>query len=68
MKDTDFIRRTRRYARKAGLMFRHDVRRGKGSHQRVEVGTKLTTVPQGELKPMLVAKMLKDLGIDRKDW
>ena len=37
---------------------------GKGSHGRLHVGGRFTTVPRKELGKGLLAAMLKDLGID----
>ena len=68
MKGEAFIRRTRRYARKNGLEFLQDVRRGKGSHQTIYLGSRFTVVPHGEIGSGLLAAMLKELGINRKDW
>jgi mRNA interferase HicA len=61
-----FIRRARRYARIHGLEFEYDARHGKGSHGRVYLGNRLTTVKGGgsTIGRGLLQKMLKDLGID----
>ena len=44
------------------------MRRGKGSHQTIYLGSKFTVVPHGEIGSGLLAAMLKELGINRKDW
>ena len=68
MTSREFIRRARRYARKAGIVFSFDPAHGKGSHGRLYVGSRFTTVKQGELSRGLVAAMLRQLEIDREDF
>ena len=65
-----FIRQVRRYARRHSLEFRYDPRRGKGSHGRIYLGNRLTTVKSGNktIVAGLLHKMLKDLQIDTKDF
>ena len=62
------MRRARAYAGKTGQEFHFDPRHGKGSHGTVFLGDRMTTVKRGELGPGLLASMLRDLGIDRRDW
>ncbi|AYO85016.1 hypothetical protein [Methylobacterium brachiatum] len=64
MKREDLIRDLRRFARKNGLAFDLLKEKGKGSHYTVRVGDKLTTVQSGELKPLWVKRILKQLEID----
>ena len=64
----EFIRRAKRYARKTGRDFRLDARRGKGSHARLHIGARFTTLRQGELPKGVLAAMLRQLGIDRKEF
>ena len=64
----EFVRRARRYVRRHKLEFRFDTASGKGSHGRLHIGGRLTTVPYGEIGPGLFASMLKDLEIDRKGF
>ena len=64
----EFLRRAKRYARKRRLDYRFDRRRGKGSHGRLHIGGRLTTVPRKEIGTGLLASMLKDLGIDQEDF
>jgi len=64
----EFIRRARRYARNTGQDFRFDPAHGKGSHGRLHVGSRFTTVKPGELSKGLLAAMLRQLNIDRKDF
>ncbi len=68
MTSREFIRRARRYARTSGQAFRFDPAHGKGSHGRLYVGPRFTTVKQGELSRGLVAAMLRQLNINRKDF
>ena len=65
----EFIRRARSYARKAGLEFRFDPSHGKGSHGRVYVGKRFcTTVQRGELSRGMLAAMLRQLDIERREF
>ena len=64
----EFLRRVRRYAKKRRLEYRFDRRHGKGSHGRVHVGRRFTTVSRRELGKGLLAAMMKDLGIDQEDF
>ena len=68
MNRREFIRRARSYARKAGLKFRFDPSYGKGSHGRVYVGKRFTTVQQGELSRGMLAAMLRQLDIERREF
>jgi len=68
MNSKAFIRRVRRYAKHHKLVFHYDARKGKGSHGRVFLGDRLTTVKHGSISPGLVHKMLKDLGIKSKEF
>ena len=64
----EFIRRSKRYARKMGLKYLYDPRHGKGSHGRIHLGRRITTVPRKEIGKGLLAAMLKDLNIDKEDF
>lgn len=68
MNGKEFVRRARRYARKTGQTFVLDVTHGKGSHGRVYIGDYYTTVKYGEIPPDLLADMLKQLGINRREF
>ena len=68
MNSREFVRRARQYARKTGQECRLDPRRGKGSHGTLYLGTRFTVVKHGELSRGMLAAMLKDLGIARKDF
>jgi hypothetical protein len=57
----------RRYARKNGLAFDLDTKRGSGSHCRLRAGNPVTTV-QKELNPGRIERLLKQLDIRRDDF
>ena len=65
---SEFIRRARRYAKRARLGFRYEPRHGKGSHGTLCVGDHRTIVKRGELKPGLFHAMLKQLDIRKEDF
>ncbi len=64
----EFVRRAKRYARKAGLDFRFVAREGKGSHGRLYLGGRTTMVKRTELSKALLHAMLKELGIEMEDF
>ena len=70
MKSGQFIRRARQFAKRHDLDFQYDPRRGKGSHGRILIGDRLTTIKSGNktLGVGLYYKMLKDLHIDPKEF
>ena len=68
MTSREFIRRARDYARKTGQSFRFDPTHGKGSHGRVYVGARFTTVQRGELTRGILAAMLRQLSINRREF
>ena len=68
MNSREFVRRARIYARKAAQEFRFDPARGKGSHGRLYIGSRFTTVKQGELSKGMLAAMLRQLNIDRREF
>ena len=47
MTSREFIKRAKDYARKTGHAFRFDPTHGKGSHGRLYVGSRFTTVRRG---------------------
>jgi mRNA interferase HicA len=63
------MRRLRRLAKARGLAFRYDPRRGKGSHGRLILGDRLTTIkdPRAEIGKGLLRAMLRDLGLEPDD-
>lgn len=58
-----FIAEIRGQARKHGLSFRVDYRKGKGGHAMVYFGDKLTTLPSREIDPKTARKIKKQLGL-----
>ncbi len=68
MRGTEFVRRVRRYARNAGLEFRFERSAGKGSHGRLRLGGKTTSVKGSEIGKGLLAAMLKELEIRKEEF
>ncbi|RYE43624.1 MAG: hypothetical protein EOP24_27755 [Hyphomicrobiales bacterium] len=66
MNRDQLIRALKAYCRKRELHFLEDRKKGKGSHYRVEVGDKWTTV-QSDLNPGKIRTILKQLGVDPAD-
>jgi hypothetical protein len=56
-----FIAELRDEAKKRGLAFRVDFRRGKGGHA---IGDKVTTLPSREIDPKTARKIRKAFGFD----
>jgi hypothetical protein len=63
-----FLRHLRRYAAKQGLPFDVMHGRGKGTHYRVRLGDRVSTVQSGELSPFHVERICKQLGIDMRSF
>ena len=68
MDGTEFIRRAKRYARKKGLKYFYNPRHGTGSHGRLHLGKRITTVPRKEIGKGLFSAMLKELQIDKEEF
>ena len=68
MDSKEFARRAKRYAHKTGQAFLLQPSRGKGSHARLWIGERFTTLPRGEIKPGLYAALLKQLDIDKSEF
>ena len=68
MTSREFIGRAREYARRTGQSFHFDPAQGKGSHSRVYIGPRFTTVRRGELGKGVLAAMLRQLNIDRRGF
>ena len=68
MTSREFIKRARNYARRTGQPFRFNPTHGKGSHGRVYVGPRFTTVQRGELQKGVLAAMLRQLNISRREF
>ena len=68
MNDREFLRRARRYARRHRLTFRFDPTRGKGSHGMARLEGRTTAIPHGEIAPGTLSSILRDLGINRREF
>ncbi len=66
MNRDQLIRALRKYARKQGLAWDLDRKKGKGSHYWVQVGEYATTM-QDDLNPGRVERILKQLKVDPGD-
>jgi len=64
----EFLRRARRYARRNRQEFRFDKAAGKGSHGKLYVGAGRTVVKHGEISKGMLRSMLRQLGIDDKNF
>lgn len=58
------LRELRAYARARKLNFDVDTRLGKGSHYRVTLGERRTIIQSGELGPLHVRMIKRQLGVD----
>lgn len=67
MKREALIRAIRRYARKRGLTFEIDAGGGKGSHYRIRLGARVTTVQSGELSPLHVERICRQIDVKPGD-
>ena len=68
MNGQEFTRRARKWAKTAGMETRFEAAHGKGSHGRFFVGERFTTVKRGEISTGLLAAMLKQLNIPKKEF
>jgi hypothetical protein len=59
-----FIAELRDEAKKRGLPFRVDMRRGKGGHAMVWLGDRVSTLPSREIDPKTARKIRRTLGLD----
>lgn len=57
------IRELRKIARERGLVFEVFENRGKGSHYRVKLGDRITTIQSGDLSKLHVRSIMKQLGM-----
>lgn len=58
------LRELRAYARERNLTFEIDTRLGKGSHYRVRLGDRRTIIQSGELGPLHVRTIKRQLGVE----
>jgi hypothetical protein len=65
MKREALIRELRRLASKQGLRFEIFTDRGKGSHYRVRLGDRMTTIQSGELSTLHVRTIRRQLGVEQ---
>ena len=68
MNGAQFIRRARKWAKAHDVVARVESSRGKGGHQMLYLGERLTTVKTGEIQSGLFNAMLKQLGIPREEF
>lgn len=66
MNRDQLIRALRRYAKDRGLRFEVDTKKGSGSHYRVRLGDKVSTL-QKDLNPGRIERFLKQLGVTPAD-
>ena len=66
----EFLRRLHALAKRRGVDFRVDPKRGKGSHQTVYLGRRKTVVPdpRREMKVGMAMGILEQLGVTRAEW
>lgn len=64
MKREALIRDLAKYARKHKLSFEVEKDAGKGSHYRVKLGDHKTTIQSGELNPVIVKEIRKQLKVN----
>ena len=69
MTGDEFVRRIRALGRERGVAVRFESRAGKGSHGRLYLGDRFTTLKdrRKEIGPGLLAAMLRQLGLSRED-
>ena len=69
MTGDELVRRVRRLGRERGIPVHFEPRKGKGSHGRVYLGDRFTTVKnrRKEISPGLPAAMLRQLRLSRED-
>ena len=68
MNGEQFVRRARRYARRNELEYYFDRRHGKGNHGTLYIGGRRTRVQRGEIPLPTLLAMLRQLGIDRREF
>jgi mRNA interferase HicA len=69
MTGNEFLDRVKAYARRRRVSFEFDPTSGKGSHGRLYLGNRHTTVKdlKKEISSSLLSKMCRELGISRRD-
>lgn len=66
MNRDQLIQALRKLARKRDVHFELDMKKGKGSHYRVEFGSNWTTI-QHDLNPGRIRRILRQLDIEPED-
>jgi hypothetical protein len=64
MKRDQFLRVLRQEAKALELEFRIDKTAGKGSHYRVHVDGRFSTVQSGDLTPLMMKTIRRQLGLE----
>jgi hypothetical protein len=64
MKRERFLQLLRKEAREQKKEFRVDKVAGKGSHYRVYLGSKFSTVQSGDLTPLMMRTIRRQLGLE----
>jgi len=64
---SEFVRRARNYGKRFGLPVRFDPAVGKGSHGMLYLGDRRPIVKRSELGTQLLAAMLEQLGVDKRE-
>lgn len=68
MSSREFVRKLKRHAKRCNLKFEIKKHESKGSHRRIYVGERNTTIPwRGELKTGLIRAVLEQLNMDSLD-
>lgn len=68
MSSREFVRKLKRHARKCNLDFEIKKHESKGSHRRIYVGGRKTTIPwRNELRTGLVRAVLKQLNMNPRE-
>jgi hypothetical protein len=65
----ELLRKLRRLANQRDLAILYEARHGKGGHGRIYLDNRFTTIPAltHEIGPGLLTKILRDLGLTRRD-
>ena len=68
MESKEFIKRAKQYAKAKDLSFRIEKRKGKGSHIRLYLGARRTTVQKGNIPRGTLGAMFRQLDIKKEDF
>ncbi len=67
MNGTEFTRTIRKIGKRNGVTVTVEASRGKGSHETIYYGARFTVVKHSEIGPGLLAKLLRDLDLTKRD-